>query len=66
MLALIVLIVPLGLASPWVINLTRRHLRQVKQPYQRNGKADPTPRATPSQAEIDRKFDDIVRGCDQK
>ena len=57
MLALIVL---LGLASPWVINLTRRHLPRAKQPYEREGEADPTPRITLSQAEIDRQFDDIV------
>ena len=57
MLALIVL---LSLASPWVINFTRRHLPRTKQPYERGGEADQSPRITLSQADIDRQFDDIV------
>ena len=56
MLAVIVL---LGLTSPWVINLTRRHVSLAKQPA-REGLAGSTPRITQSQTEIDRQFDDIV------
>ena len=57
MLALIVL---LGLASPWVVNLAPRHLPRATQPAEQPANADPTPRITPTQAEIARQFDDIV------